>query len=83
MALTPDVRRAIQSVRAPGMTAANPGQREPAAAPGPVEINRLEGILRTGWQVAAFEPDKGLQRPAVRMHRRLGDRLGGMADGQA
>ena len=61
--LAADVRGGIIAAGAPGMAAGDPGQGEPEPAPGPVQVDGVERILRARRQmpaVTAHEPRQGI-----------------------
>jgi hypothetical protein len=73
VAMGADIGDRIEAVRSPRMAAADACQCQPAPAPGAVELDRLQPILRARRQVPAFPADQGLQGPAIGMNWRTGD----------
>src|SRR5262245_34778711 len=65
MLLVPDVGCRIKAVRAPWVASAYARERQPASAPGAVEVDGLQRVLRAGRQMPAFQPEPRLERPSV------------------
>src|SRR5690554_1882593 len=55
----------VDTAGVPAMAARQPPQGEPAAAPGPVPLDRLDGIVRAGGQEAAAGRHHGADRQPV------------------
>lgn len=81
MAFGADVRNRIDAVRASRSTAQEARQRQPEAAPGAIQVDRLKRVLGACRPMATLAANKRLEGNAVEVNGRLEQHLCNLAHG--